>query len=113
MCPGFGATDPAPIRVSFAAITAQYDLSFRPARYHLWATAGPAVIRHSGIGYDQPQTPTSLGGAFGLALTAPLAWHLDWMASAGGVGYWFNLNFPQQYGPQLDALLSAGVRWHL
>jgi hypothetical protein len=111
ICPG-GPTAPAPVRVTIATVTGQYDLSPRPARYHVWLGAGPAVIRHSGRGYERPDSPVSWGGAVGLELTVPLAPHWEFVTDGNGVGYDFNLDSPAQHGPQLDAVLSFGVRWH-
>ena len=111
LCPG-GPTDPVPVRVAIGAVTAQYDLSSLPARYHLWASVGPALIRHSGRGYERSDSPISWGGVVGLELAVPLARRLDLVTNGSGIGYSFNLDFPPQHGPQLDALLSIGVRWH-
>jgi hypothetical protein len=109
-CPE-GPTGASPVHVTIAAVTAQSDLSLRPERYHLWAGVGPAVIRHSGRGYE-PDSPTSLGGAFGLQLGIPLAAHWQLVAGGTGIGYWFDFAFPAEHGPQMDALLSIGARWH-
>ena len=111
LCPN-GPTDPVPVRVSVAALTGQYDLSLQPTRYHLWASLGQVVIRHSGRGYERPDSPVSWGGAGGLQLAIPFASHFELVGAGTGIGYWFDLDFPPQHGPQLDALLSVGVRWH-
>ena len=110
LCPG-GPTDPQPVHVGLAGVLGQYDVSSNP-RYHLWAGLGPAVIRHSGRGYERPDSPISWGGAFALELAVPLPSRWEFVTNATGVGYSFNLDFPPQHGPQLDALLSLGARWH-
>ncbi|HEY9228534.1 MAG TPA: hypothetical protein VIP11_17905 [Gemmatimonadaceae bacterium] len=110
-CPG-GPTGEVPVRVNIATVEAQYDLSLMPSRYQLWAGVGPAVIQHRGRGYEQPESPVSWGGAFGLDFTAALARHWQLVATGTGVAYAFNLDSPPQHGSQLDALLSVGLRWH-
>jgi hypothetical protein len=110
LCPG-GPTGPSSVRVRIAALVAQYDLSIQP-RYDLWASLGPAIIRHSGRGYEQPDSPVSWGGEVGLELAIRLSSHWQLVTGATGIGYSFNVDFPPQHGPQLDALLSLGVRWH-
>jgi hypothetical protein len=110
-CPG-GPTDPAPVRVSMAIVEGQYDLSPAPARYHLRATGGPALIRNSGPGYEQPDSPVSWGGAFGFELALRLASSWQLVGTGTGVAYAFVLDSPPQRGPMRDAILSIGVRWH-
>ena len=112
LCPGGAPTAPVPIRVSLAALAGQYDLSSHPARYHLWADVGPAVVRHTGRGYERPDSPISWGGILGLELAVPMASRWEFVTGANGVGYSFSEDFPPQHGPQLDALVSIGVRWH-
>ena len=111
LCPG-GPTDPAPVRVTIAALAGQYNLSRELTRYDLWAGVGPAMISHSGRGYERPDSPVSWGGLVGLEFALRIAAHWRFVTNATGVGYSFNLDFPPQHGPQLDALLSIGVRWH-
>jgi hypothetical protein len=110
LCPG-GIIDPAPVRVTTATLEAQLDLAPPHAPYRLWATAGPAMIRHGGIGYERPRSPESWGGALGLDFAAPARAHWQLTAAARGIGYSFNLEFPPQHGPQFDVLGSLGLRW--
>jgi hypothetical protein len=110
-CPG-GPTAPAPVHVSIAAVEAQLEFSPRPSRYQLWVSGGPAVIRHSGRGYERPPSPVSWGGALGLELGVPVGSHWQVVATGTGIGYHFDLDFPPQHGPQLDAVLAVGLRWH-
>jgi hypothetical protein len=95
--------------VSIEAVEAQFEILSRPSRYQLWLSGGPAAIRHSGPGYGTP-SPVSWGGALGLELGFPLVSHWQLVASGTGIGYHFDLDI--QHGPQLDAILAVGVRWH-
>lgn len=111
-CPGGSVLPPTPARVSIASLVGQYDFSHRPARYHLWVSAGPALIHHGGTAFGRYGSPTSWGATAGLELGVPVARHVDVLGAASGTGYSFNLaSFPER-GRQLDALVSVGLRWH-
>lgn len=110
LCPN-GRTAETHARVNFAVVEGQYDLSLAPARYQLWLGAGPAVVQHAGTGYARYGSPVSMGGGFSLRFAAPITPHLQLAASAMGMGYKFNLDFPPEHGQQLDALASVGLRW--
>jgi hypothetical protein len=110
-CPG-GPTGVTHARVNLAALEGQYDISLSPGHYHLWLGAGPAIVQHAGTGYARYGSPKSVAGGFSLRAAAPLGSHFQLDASAMGMGYSFNQEFPPEHGPQLDALATVGLRWH-
>jgi hypothetical protein len=111
LCPE-GPTGETHARVNLAVVEGQYDLSLAPDRYHLWLGAGPSIVQHAGTGYARYGSPTSVAGGLSLHFAAPLGSHVQLAASAMGLRYSFNLDFPPEHGPQLDGLASVGLRWH-
>jgi hypothetical protein len=106
--------------VQIATLKARYRVSSRPARYHVWLSTGPALIRHGGDAYSGYGSPVSLGGALGVALVARLTPTLHFSADVTTLWYTFDLPMPPelsrnpgslQHGAQRDALLHLGLRW--